>query len=132
MKRKDVTIEKLKKRVNDLTEQLTKKAHVARYVPLEDSQQKLADIGVADEEGVVKECLDGTEYLAEVEELQTAVKERDERIKTVTIQLQELEKMAGNVIQMHKHYRDQSELIAQLRKQLEAAGDGYVLILPYY
>ena len=124
MKRKEVTIEKLKKRVNDLTEQLTKKARAAGYVPPEDSQQKLADIGVADEEGVVKECLNGTEYLAEVEELQTAVKERDERIKTVTSQLQELEKMAGNVVQMHKHSRDQSELIAQLRKQVESAGDG--------
>ena len=124
LKRKDLLIEKLKGRVNDLTE----KALVAEAIPPEDSQQKMADVGVADEEGVVKEHLGVTEYLAQVEELQAVVKERDEKIRAITSQLQDLERMAGNVVQMQKHSREQSEVVAQLRKQLEAAGDEVSII----
>ena len=120
LKRKDALIDKLKKRVNDLTE----KTLVLEGMLPEDSQQKLADVGVADEGGEVTRHLDETEYVAQMQE---KIKEKDEKIKTVTNQLQDFEKMAGNVVQIHKHSREQSEVIAQLKKQLEVAGDGVII-----
>ena len=81
LKRKDLLIEKLKRRVNELTE----KALAAEAIPPEESRQKMADVGVADEEGVVKEHLGVTEYHAQVEDLQAVVKEKDEKIRENSI-----------------------------------------------
>lgn len=56
-----------------------------------------------------------------VENLQEALKERDQKIKRLSSQLESVLRTATDVEKIVKHSKDQSGEIARLKKQLEIA-----------
>ena len=128
LQNKEKLIFQLKKRVNELTELKV----ASGDTPTEEddaaikkklTERKVVAVGVG--VGVVSEPHYGAGETVDssvVQVLQRTIREKDEKLKKMADQLQNLEEVAGNVVKMKKHTKGQSELIAQLRGELAEAG----------
>lgn len=134
VKKKDLLIARLKERVNKLTENTVTKEHTQPDEVTKLKQKltgrKLAGVSVGDVGGVtraddmVDERLEEAGDRTVVCELQKALREKDEKLRSVMTQLGSLERVAGNVVKMEKHTKEQSGLIVQLKRELEATKSG--------
>ena len=57
-----------------------------------------------------------------IRELQREIQKKDAETRKANERLQELDKMAGNMVKLQQQSREQSEVIAQLKKELEGTG----------
>lgn len=129
LQNKEKLIFQLKKRVNELTELKV----ASGDTPTEEddaaikkklTERKAVGVGVASG-GVVSEPHYGAGETVDssvVQALQGMIKEKDEKLKKMTDRLQHFEKVAGDVVKMQKHTKEQSEVIVQLRRELIEAG----------
>ena len=116
--RKDLEISRLKA----LLKKSTGGASGSSDSGLHDTAAVGVGVVSANRRGVVSERHLKSGDTETIRELQREIQKKDAETKKANERLQNFEKMAGNVVKLQQQSREQSEVIAQLRKEREGTG----------